>query len=121
MPAERVVTVAGSTIFPEMSNTVNNTFYCHSQLCATAGIADASKNWWQWGRSLKSEKKLNAVQSVKPNACLSVIEGDPALLYFQGLVLGERVNVLLDMGASHLFAPKRLVQALQLPVQEYAQ
>ena len=49
---------------------------------------------------------MDEVQSIKPNACLSVVEGDPALLYFQGLVLGERVNVLLDIGASHLFTPK---------------
>ena len=67
------------------------------------------------------KKRVDEVQSVKPNACLLVVEGDPALFYFQGLVSGERVNVLLDMGASHLFAPKQLVQALQLLVQECVQ
>ena len=59
------------------------------------------------GRAIPEiRKRVDGVYIVKPITCLSVIEGDPALLYFQGLVLGERVNVLLDMGASHSFAPK---------------
>ena len=59
------------------------------------------------GRVIREiRKKVDAVQSLKTNVYLSVIEGNPALLYFQGLVWGERVNILLHTGASHSFTPK---------------
>ena len=121
MPAKHVVTLPGSTIFPVISSTANSTLYCHSQPYANVGIADASKKLMT-GRAIPEiRKKVDVVQSVKPNVCLLAVEGDPALLYFQGLVLGERANILLDMGVSHSFAPERLVQDLQLLVQECTQ
>ena len=40
------------------------------------------------------------------------------LLYLTGLEYSESVDLLVDTGASNSFAPRRLVQALQLPIAE---
>ena len=73
MPEEHMVTVPGSTIFPVTSSVVNSTLYCHSKPCANAGIADVSKKLITGRAILEIRKKVDAVQSVKPNVCLLVI------------------------------------------------
>ena len=47
-----------------------------------------------------------------------LMQGKCDLLYVQGKIAGEDVNLLVDTGATANFAPRVLIQALQLPVMD---